>query len=254
MKVNTVTVSGTTATIGTAVDTSLSASASTYKDLLQNPIFINSTRARYSIIVGSTLKEYSLSGANLSFAATVTLLYNSDVIGGAFYDSTSDLLTLYQTSSVRRIASYKYSSYYSNTYVPVHYGTNLNWTNTGDGNSGQVFFTKLSSNTLFVWGAQINSGTSGCCTYYVTANMGSVVTTPTSNLNLGIPYGTTNTSYTNGQTATVIYLGSGNYSNVFSGLIPAYSYYFDNTNTIGTTSVLSNINAVRALTTTTLVF
>jgi hypothetical protein len=82
LKANMVTVSGTTATIGTAVNTGVFTGTAT-ADLLGQYVFIDSTRSRYVVAsYGAGAAEFTLSGANLTFSSNVTLPFKcmADII------------------------------------------------------------------------------------------------------------------------------------------------------------------------------
>jgi hypothetical protein len=238
LKINMVTVSGTTATLGTAVDTSISSSlslgaaSSASNGAFNNVIVVDSNRSRYIVIATNTsnilsTKEYTLSGANLSFSANLTFSYLGSGPTAAYYDATSSVLSILYGNALYQ---YKYSSLYTNTYSLIN-----NYPATLSGSDGVI--NKVSSNFLFtlttIW---VETG-SGCCYGRGGYAYGYLSTTATSNLNLGMPYGISNATYTTGQTATILYSGSGNNIGGFTGLSPGSVYYYDNTNTLVNTGV-----------------
>jgi hypothetical protein len=255
LKVNMVTVSGTTVTLGTSVDTSMSVgygynnASNTPENIYRNFVVVDSNRSRYIAIAGNaaslTAKEYSLSGANLSFAANLTFSSGS-YASSAFYDATSSVLSVV---SYTNLYQYKYSSALSNTYYIINTTPSLNGTGTS-----QSHIFKLATNTLFTLVNNLYwDPNSGCSGGIIADPMKYVIcTTATSNLQLGIPIGVPTATYTTGQTANLAYSGSGAIVAGFTGLPVPTSYYYDNTNTLGTSSInnLPTGFSVRALTDT----
>jgi hypothetical protein len=250
LKVNMVTVSGTTVTLGTSVDTGMSVQygsvSGTYPEyIFRNIVVVDSNRSKYIVIAsqgGSSLtgKEYSLSGANLSFAANLTFSSGS-YASSAFYDATSSVLSVVCQSSLHQ---YKYSSALSNTYYLINNAPSNSVTTT------QSHLFKLGTNTLLSVVNNLYSADAGC-SIYSPINYGyiNISTTATSNLQLGIPIGVPTATYTTGQTATISYTGSGAIVTGFTGIVAPTTYYYDNTNTLGSTSIPTGFG-VRALTDT----
>jgi len=249
LKVNMVTVSGTTVTLGTSVDTGMAVQVGSViindpQLIYRNIVVVDSNRSRYIVIAGQgaslTAKEYTLSGANLSFAANLTFSSGS-YASSAFYDATSSVLSVVCESSLHQ---YKYSSALSNTYYLIN-----NAPSNSVGTSQSHLF-KLGTNTLLSVANNLyfdpNFGCGGGQTSYGYIN---ISTTATSNLQLGVPIGVPTATYTTGQTANIAYSGSGSIVAGFTGLPVPTTYYYDNTNTLGSTSIPTGF-AVRALTDT----
>jgi hypothetical protein len=249
LKVNMVTVSGTTVTLGTSVDTGMSVQSgsvaySSPEPIYRNIVVVDSNRSRYIVINGQgaslTAKEYTLSGANLSFASNLTFSSGS-YASSAFYDATSSVLSVVCQSSLHQ---YKYSSALSNTYYLINNAPSNTVVTT------QSHLFKLGTNTLLsivnnlYFDQQIGCGGGQASYGYI-----NISTTATSNLQLGVPLGVPTATYTTGQTANIAYTGSGAIVAGFTGLVVPTTYYYDNTNTLGSTSIPTGFG-VRALTDT----
>jgi len=269
VKATMVTVSGTSATIGALVNTGIPATQRTFGspddyDFGNKTcqIFIDTARSRYVILntspitSGSTTfafssKEYTLSGTTLSYSTDVNysnIVKGTDTrVNTALYDSNNNVLTLCFNNTV---TYYKYLNTGSNLYDAFASSTNLATANAATVYEQWCGVIKLTA-TSYALTTQFLIDTAGTGTAglqgYVT-----ILTPATSNRNLGEIYGVSNGTYTNGQTANIVYKNSGYYVSGLTGLTINRDYYFDVSNTLSTSATNNTIDGLtlRSLSTT----
>jgi len=268
LKVTMVTVSGTSATVGSLINTGIPVNISSTSgddDDYGNrtcQIFVDTARTRYVVIntcpltfAGSNLaftsKEYTLSGTTLSYSTDVN--YSNIVSGSstrvttALYDSNNNVLTLGNNNFVNY---YKYVNTGNNLYDLIASSSNLSTVNASVVYDQWSQVIKLNA-TTYAFTTQYWIDTNGTNTVGTQAYV-TIITPATSNRNLGGIYGVSNGTYTNGQTANIVYENSGFYVSGLSGLTINRDYYFDISNTLSTSNTNNTPNGLtlRSLSTT----